>query len=104
MKSIFAAALLAASCYASKEDPGVDITDRIYFDITFDGQPAGRITIGLYRYLAPLWVNNFLKFCDGSAGEDDDGSILWYKGSELYSPNKGEFFQGGDVENQDGTG
>ena len=68
------AASLVALSMATKREPDVDITDRVYFDIEIDGKPVGRILFGLYRYLAPKLVENFLAFCDGSAGEADDGT------------------------------
>ena len=98
------AASLVALSMATKREPDVDITDRVYFDIEIDGKPAGRILFGLYRYLAPKLVENFLAFCDGSAGEADDGTQLWYKGSELYDMKDGSYILGGDVENNDATG
>ena len=104
MKALSLLSLAAVMVAGSKQEPETDITDRVYFDIEIDGAPAGRITLGLYRYLAPLYVSNFLAFCDGSAGVADDGTVLWYKGSELYDMKPDEYILGGDVENNDGTG
>ncbi len=104
MKALSLLSLAAVMVAGSKQEPETDITDRVYFDIEIDGAPAGRITLGLYRYLAPLLVSNFLAFCDGSAGVADDGTVLWYKGSELYDMMPDDYILGGDVENNDGTG
>ena len=104
MKALSLLSLAAVMVTGSKHDPEADITDRVYFDIEIDGAPAGRITLGLYRYQAPMWVSNFLRFCDGSAGVADDGTVLWYKGTELYDMMPDEYILGGDVENNDGTG
>jgi hypothetical protein len=34
-----------------------EITDRVYFDIAIDGEPAGRIEMGLYGSVVPkVWI------------------------------------------------
>ena len=50
MKALSLLSLAAVMVTGSKHDPEADITDRVYFDIEIDGAPAGRITLGLYRY------------------------------------------------------
>lgn len=36
------------------------ITDRVFFDITIDDVPKGRITIGLFGDVVPRTVDNFM--------------------------------------------
>jgi Cyclophilin type peptidyl-prolyl cis-trans isomerase/CLD len=44
------------------------ITDSVYFDVAIDGQPAGRITMGLYGETVPKTVENFKQLCTGKPG------------------------------------
>ncbi|KAJ1392332.1 Cyclophilin-type peptidyl-prolyl cis-trans isomerase domain [Sesbania bispinosa] len=43
-------------------------TKRVFFDISIDGEPVGRITIGLYGDDVPLGVDRFSKIVSGAAG------------------------------------
>lgn len=45
-----------------------EITDTVYFDVTIDGAPAGRIEMGLYGTTVPKTVENFKKLCTGEPG------------------------------------
>lgn len=36
------------------------VTDRVYFDLTNGGKPAGRVVIGLYGDVVPKTVANFV--------------------------------------------
>ncbi|KAI4335825.1 hypothetical protein L6164_014434 [Bauhinia variegata] len=43
-------------------------TQQVFFDISIDGEPAGRITIGLFRNDIPAAVDRFTKLVSGAAG------------------------------------
>lgn len=45
-----------------------EITDTVYFDISIDGQPAGRVEMGLYGATTPKTVENFKQLCTGEPG------------------------------------
>ncbi|XP_061365190.1 peptidyl-prolyl cis-trans isomerase CYP26-2, chloroplastic [Gastrolobium bilobum] len=44
------------------------LTKQVFFDISIDGEPVGRITIGLYGDEVPAGVDRFSKVVSGAAG------------------------------------
>ncbi|MED6192260.1 hypothetical protein PIB30_008465 [Stylosanthes scabra] len=43
-------------------------TKQVFLDVSIDGEPVGRITIGLYGDNVPIGVNRFSKIVSGAAG------------------------------------
>jgi peptidyl-prolyl isomerase D len=54
---------------------------RVFFDITIDGQPKGRIAFELFHDVVPKTADNFLHLCLGDKGSTKSGVPLSYKGS-----------------------
>uniref|UniRef100_A0A0R3RXI6 peptidylprolyl isomerase n=1 Tax=Elaeophora elaphi TaxID=1147741 RepID=A0A0R3RXI6_9BILA len=78
---------------------------RVFFDVTIDGNLAGRIVMELYNDIAPRTCNNFLMLCTGMAGTGKiSGKPLHYKGSTFHRVIKNFMIQGGDFTKGDGTG
>ena len=55
--------------------PSAPITSRVYFDVSIQNRPTGRIVIGLYGSTTPKTVRNFETLCSGTSSLN--GRQLW---------------------------
>ena len=81
-----------------------EITSRVFFDVEANGQPLGRIVMGLYGKVVPKTAENFRALCTGENGKTSDGKPLHYKGSVFHRVIPEFMIQGGDFTRGDGTG
>jgi cyclophilin family peptidyl-prolyl cis-trans isomerase len=80
------------------------ITQKCYLDIEVEGEPMGRIVLGLYGDICPRTVENFRALCTGEKGQGEEGQ-LHYKGTRFHRVIKGFCIQGGQTfETEDGDG
>jgi len=73
------------------------MSQNVFFDITVDKAPAGRIVFKLYDETVPKTTRNFRELCTGSNG-------FGYKGSAFHRIIPNFMLQGGDFTRGNGTG
>ena len=62
----------------------------------YNGEPEGRVIIGLFGSMAPVTVENFRALCTGEKGEKH-GVNMHYKGTDFYFTHRGYKIIGGDI-------
>ncbi len=73
------------------------MSENVYFDITINDEPAGRIVFKLYDDVVPKTARNFRELATGAHG-------YGYAGSSFHRVIPDFMLQGGDFTRGDGTG
>eukprot|EP00924_Labyrinthula_sp_SR-Ha-C_P013644 maker-scaffold_5-snap-gene-9.1-mRNA-1 protein AED:0.01 eAED:0.01 QI:444/1/1/1/1/1/2/249/173 len=76
----------------------------VFFDVTVNGNPLGRITMELFADVVPKTAENFRALCTGEKGTGSSGKPLHFKGSTFHRIIPGFMAQGGDFTRGNGTG
>lgn len=77
---------------------------KVFFDMTVDGKPVGRIVMELFADTTPKTAENFRALCTGEKGIGKLGKPLHYKGSVIHHLSRNYLFHGGDITEGNGKG
>eukprot|EP00729_Bicosta_minor_P011542 gene11542-13930_t len=77
---------------------------RVFFDVSMGGQPAGRIVFQLFNTIVPRTAENFRSLCTGEKGVGKSGKPLHYKGATFHRIIEDFMIQGGDFTMGNGSG
>merc|ERR1712170_175227 len=78
-------------------NPQAKMTTRVFFDVTADGAPIGKVIMELRSDIVPKTCENFRALCTGEKG-------FGYKGCPFHRVIPNFMCQGGDFTNRNGTG
>lgn len=105
MFKVFIALFVAVIALASASGDLEKVTNKVFFDMEIDGQPAGRIVMGLFGETVPKTAENFRALCTGEKGVGKVyGKPLHYEGSFFHRIIPDFMLQGGDFTHGTGTG
>ncbi|KAL1197382.1 Peptidyl-prolyl cis-trans isomerase [Cardamine amara subsp. amara] len=86
-------------------DPSLKIANpKVFFDMTVDGKPVGRLVMELFADTTPRTAENFRALCTGEKGMGKLGKPLHYKGSIFHRIDPEFLYYGGDFIAGNGTG
>ena len=82
----------------------MDKCPKVFFDVSVDNQPIGRMVFRLRSDVVPKTAENFRALCTGEKGVGKSGKPLHFKGSAFHRVIDNFMAQGGDFTRGNGTG
>ncbi len=76
----------------------------MFFDVSIDRKPVGRIVFELFEDIVPKTAENFRALCTGEKGRGKSGRPLHFKGSVFHRIIPQFMIQGGDFTRGNGMG
>ncbi|KAH3680953.1 hypothetical protein WICMUC_000096 [Wickerhamomyces mucosus] len=77
---------------------------KVYFDISINNEPRGKVIFELFNDIVPKTVENFRALSTGEQGQNSNGIPLTFQNSSFHRVIKNFMIQGGDFTNGNGTG
>ena len=99
----YLAFIFALACLAAAQ-PNQEVTTKVAFTLSVDGDEVGDVTFGLFGKVVPKTAENFKVLCTGEQGTGVSGVPLHFKGSIFHRIIPNFMIQGGDFTRGDGTG
>ncbi len=87
---------------ASNATKDAEVTNKVFFDVTHNDKPMGRIVMGLFGKVVPKTAANFLAIAKGT--KDAKGKFLGYEGTVFHRVIPQFMLQGGDTDHANGYG
>ena len=81
-----------------------NITKKVFFEISINNKPSGKIVFGLYGDNVPKTAENFRALCTGEKGNTSSGKKRTFENSIFHRIIPGFMLQGGDYTRGNGTG
>ena len=81
-----------------------DTCPHIYFEVSANNEPLGRIEFVLRTDVVPITCENFRALCTGETGQTATGIQRTYKNSIFHRVIPQFMIQGGDYTQRDGRG